>query len=554
MKLGRVALAVTLALGCATPLEKGRTAAAQGLFTDAEAHFRKAMRDPKTQKQARDELARMHAKRAQGTGDVAAAEALYHRALELVPTHDQALTGLVRLLRREKRHSDALNELDAAAKKGDCPACQRLKIVVLLELGDRELEKKNWDKALEHYTAAQKMRRQPAAAVAIANAHAGAGRFKDAATALNEARAMMAEADESLLANFYEIRRFVIDKALEQGDVDIADDARGVGLANEDPAARFALALLVADYLFDKGQPDKALERYEALFESAEGEDKKAIGKRASKIHANRATASLHAGDGAKADAALSKALGFDPEDWVLKLQRILALSGRSGARKALSGVAQVPSQTVGIAHCRAILWSLRVEEQITEGDLEGARESLKKAQRAHPDLPEVHLATARVLAETEVEGLGRPERRALLGKTSLVDYSTGIVFRYGEALSELDWVFTELGARKKTSLFTAPWVRAKTKALERRLAMKYPHKVKFREQSEPFIELVNDSPGFVKVVVTGPQDFSVDAGITANSDHGVHLPSPGIVRLKIGKKKKIFYAEPFISVRIRVN
>ena len=553
MKL-RVALAFALALGCASPLEKGRTAAAQGLFTDAEAHFRKAMRDPKTQKDARDELARMHAKRAQGTGDVAAAEALYHRALELIPTHDQALTGLVRLLRREKRHDDALRELDAAAQQGECPACQRLKVVVLLELGDRELEKKNWDAALKHYSAAQELRKQPAAAVAIANAHAGAGRFKEAATALNDARGMMAEADESLLKNFFEIRRFVIDKALAQGDVDIADDARGVGLANEDPAARFALALLVADYLFDKGQPDKALERYEALFEKAEGEDKQAIGKRASKIYANRATAALHAGDGAKADAALSKAIAFDSEDWVLKLQRILALSGRSGARKALAGIAQVPAKTVGLAHCRAILWSLRVEEQISEGDIDGARDSLKKAQKAHPDLPEVHLATARILAETEVEGLGRPEIRALLGKTSLVDYSRGTVLRYGEALSELDWVYTELGARKKTGLFTAPWVRERSKALERRLAMKYPHKVKFREQSEPFIELANEGPGFVKVVVTGPQDFSVDAGIAGNNDHGVHLPSPGLVRLKIGKKKKIFYAEPFIRVRIRVN
>lgn len=539
---------------CATTLEKARAAARTGDYALAESHYREAAENADERPTALRELATMHAERAENTQDPAQAEALFRRALELDPTHDRALTGLVRSMRRTGRLDEAETLLRTTRAARPCEACNRLEIVVLLELGERELKEERWDAALERFEAAQSMRPQPAAAVAIANAYARAGRFGEAAGALDAARAALTDADASLRASFFDVRVYVVAAALAKNDVELADRTRALVLPNEPPEKQLAAGLLVADHVLSAGDTKAAADRYVALMQipDLDEQSREKLVDRAVKIHANEATAALHAGNGEAADAALARAMELRPDDWVLELQRILALSGRSGAAKALESLAAVPTGTVGLAPTRAILLSLRVDEQLRAGDVAGAKASLAEAQKAAPDLPEVHLATARVLARSAVADLDRNDAKVLRGKGALVRYPDDIV-RYGEALGEIAFVKSELGKRRKTTLFTAPWLAKATQELENQLFPAYPHTVKFREQAEPLVVLFNGGERAIEVTITGPDEFRDRAVIAPDGLHELQPPRAGVLHFKVGRTKRVFFAEPFIEVTLEL-
>jgi tetratricopeptide (TPR) repeat protein len=539
---------------CATSLDKARTARRAGDFTVAESRYREAAEDPKQKGTALGELATMHAERAEKTQDTAQAEALFRRALELDPTHDRALTGLIRAMRRTGRLDEAEALLKSTRAAQPCEACNRLEVVVLLELGERELKAEKWEAALARFQAAQAMRPQSSAAVAIANAYARAGKYGEAADALEAARAAMKDADASLRSSYFDVRVYVVAAALDKNDLALADRTRSLSLPAEPPAKQLAGGLLVADHVFAKGDTKAAAERYVALLEIPDLDEasKEKLVDKAVKIHANEATAQLHAGNGEAADAALARAIELRPDDWVLKLQRVLALSGRSGAGKGLDSLAAVPTGTVGLPSTRAILLSLRVEEQLRAGDLTGAKASLAAAQKAEPDLPEVHLATARVLARTAVLDLDKREVKALRGKGALVRYS-GDVLLYGEALSDIDFVKAELQKRRKTTLFTAPWIAKATDDLENQLFGAYPHTVKFREQAEPLVVLFNGGDRTIDVTITGPDEYRDRAVIAPDDLHELQPPRAGVLHLKVGRSKRVFFAEPFIEVTLKL-
>jgi tetratricopeptide (TPR) repeat protein len=540
--------------GCATSLDKARTAKRTGDYADAESHYREALDDPKLETTARQELAGMHVERAADTGDPALTEALLRRALELDPAHDGALTALVRLMRRTDRLDDAKALLEETSRSRPCGACQRLQVVVLLELGEREVEAERWEAALAHFDAAQKIRRQAGSGVAIANARARAGQYAEAVAALEAVRELLVDADASRRASFFDVRAFVVAAAIEKHDLALADRARALALAGEPPGKQLALGLMVADHVLERGDTQAAAARFEALLELPDLDDagRAKLVDRATKIHANEATAHLHAGNAEAADAALARAIALRPDDWVLKLQRVVAISARSGAQKALDSLDAVPPNTVGLADTRAIVLSLRVAEQLDAGDLSGARATLARAQKTDPDLPEVHLATARVLARTAVTDFDRRELAALRGKGSLVRYR-GDVLRFGEALSEIDFVKAELAKRRKTTLFTAPWIAAATQKLENEVFAAYPHAVKFREQAEPLVVLFNGGDRTIDVTVTGPDDYADRAVIAPDDLHQLSPPRAGVLHLRIGRTKRVFFAEPFIEVTLKL-
>jgi tetratricopeptide (TPR) repeat protein len=549
--LGVVLVALT---ACATSLDKARSARQQGAWADAESLYRKSFDDPKLATTARQELASMHAKRADESKDAAAAEKLYRRALELESTHDGALTGLIRLMRRTDRLDEAKALLEQTSAAQPCEPCDRLEIVLLLELGERELEAERWDAALAYFEKAQGIRAQGGPAVAIANAYARAGQLDKAVASLEQAQPIMAQADASLRDSFFDVRLYVVAAAVDKRDLALADRARAIVLPSEPPGKQLALGIIVADHVMQRGDAKAAADRYVALLEIPDLDEagREKLIDRAVKIHANEATAQLHAGNGDAADVALSKAIELRPDDWVLKLQRVLALSGRSGARKGLDSLGAVPTGTVGLTSTRAILLSLRVEEQLASGDLAGAKASLAEAQKVEPDLPEVHLATAHVLARTVVSGVDARELQALRGKKAIVRYP-GDVLRYGEALSEIDFVKAELTKRRKTTLFTAPWIGAATEKLESQLFRVYPHNVKFREQAEPLVVLFNGGDRALDVKVVGPDDYRDRAVIAPDDLHELALPRSGVLHLEVGRNKRVFFSEPFIEVTLKL-
>lgn len=551
-RLAAAGLLLLLA-GCATALDRAKSAHTAKAYEEAEAYYAEARDNDKLAKDAKVGLALMYAERA---GDLEAsapeaAERDYRRALELDPVHDLALTGYVRLLRRQGRLPDASKLLREAAAKGDCETCDRLGIVVLIERGRAEADDELWDLAIVHYAMAQEIRATPDVALAIVHAHFSKGDLVEATAQLETASAALVPADTAWTESYGGMRASMLEAGLTAKNLEVADRLVVIGLPGEEPQLRAGLALKVADHLA-KSDTRVALPRYEALLtpESALADpDKAATRTKVARIYANLGTEKLQAGAATEADAAFSKAIEADPDDWSVKLQRIVAISARTGARPALESLTQVPKSTLGLEHTRAILLSLRVRELVAAGDLLNARIQLDDAQKANPNLPEVHLAAATLLAKTPVEGLNRRERKAALGRKSLVDYN-GQVFRYGEALAELQWIAADEAAGDK-SLFRAPWLEPAVRDLEEQLKRVYPYEVEFRTEAEPVVVFHNTSSGFIEFSLRGPEGVRDELGVAANAKRTVNFPAAGLVQFSIGRNKHVFVAENYARITL---
>jgi tetratricopeptide (TPR) repeat protein len=550
-------LGLVLASGCATTLERARTAKSRGDADEAKALYRSATSDPEQAAQARQELASLHVEEARAVEktDAAAAEALYRDALDVAPAHDHALTGLVRLLRRAGRVDDASAAIEAAEAAGDCPACHRLEVVVLLERGDRAMASKAWDTAIARYGEALAMRRQPEPALAIARAHLLAGRREGAAEALGNALPLMTTADESATRDFFDTRAALVDAALAAEEIALADRARQIQLADEPGNPAVALELKIAVRVSDKGSREDAMARYDAILErhasaavltEAQASD---VSARLADLHAARATEHLAAGKADAAEADLDRALELRPDDWEVKLQRVLVVATRSGAPAALEALTKLPPGTPGIPQVQAILESQHAIELVAAGRLDEARESLARGEKIHPDMPEVHLASAQLLSFTAPDDLGKKDLRAL-SKGGVVDYG-GEVFRYAEALGELDWARAAVKGRAADYPFQAPWFSAAATALEDRVRKAYPFAVEFSPDPEPHLQLHNERDTAIEVELDGPGGYRDAIEIDPGHKHGVTLPESGVLRLRVDGKRRTYYAEPYATVTL---
>lgn len=551
-RLAAITLAVSIA-GCATALDRAKSAHTAKAYDEAEAYYAEARDNDKLAQGAKVGLTLMYAERAGDLeqSDLKAAERDYQRALELNPVHDIALTGYVRLLRRQGRLPDASKLLREAAAKGDCETCARLGIVVLIERGRAEAEDKLWDLAIVHYAMAQEIRATPDVALAIVHAHFSKPDLAAAASEIEAAAAAIDAADTAWTESYGAMRASLLDAALSAKNLEIADRMIALPLPGVGPEVLAGLALGVADHVA-KSDTRAALPRYEALLtpESALPDaDKTATRTKVARIYANLGTEKLQAGSASEADAAFSKAIEADPNDWSVKLQRIVAISSRTGARPALQSLEQVPKSTLGLDHTRAILLSLRVRELVSAGDLLNARIQLDGAQKANPNLPEVHLAAATLLAKTPVEGLNRKQRKAALGSKSLVEYDRQVL-RYGEALAELQWIAADKAAGNK-SLFRAPWLEPAVRDLEDRLKRVYPYEVEFRTAAEPVVVFHNTSSGFIEFSLRGPEGGRDEIGLAADSKRTINFPEAGLVQFSIGRSKRFFVAESYAQITL---
>ena len=541
--------------GCATTLDKAQQAHQDGALDDAQVLYEKAAGKADTQDEATVGLAELFVLRGKRVDKAAPAkaEAHYREALALVPAHEAALTSLVRLLRREGELSRAREAIVQAEATGNCGGCKRLTLVIVLDGADQAFAAGDCAAARTLYETAQAQRAQPGVAVAIAATHLEVAAMADAETALLAAVPLMLAADVSTRDRFVAIRVVLLSAAIKAADFPRADQLVAMVLPKEPSAEKTERSLRIAHAVFEGGDAPAALERYATLL-AIEGDEalsqtlQTSVTDRMATIYAGRGTTELHAGRATEAQAELELAIALRPTDWLLKLQRILALSSRTGATPALASLKKVPAKTPGLAHTRAILLSLEVRELVSRGELELAAASLAKAQRAHPDLPEVHLAAAYVLARTPTDELEARDRKALLGRKSLVTYD-GEVFRYAEALAELSWVRSEMDDRKPDYPFTAAWLASSSDALRSSLASVYPYAVEFQPEPEPLVLLHNRGGGFIEVSVSGPDGFSDELGIPPGDTREVVPPDSGLLKLRVGRAKRVYYAEGYAKV-----
>ncbi len=554
------ALLLALALGgCATTLDKARDARNIGEFDDARALYEEAMEEQDLQATAREELAQMYVDRAQESekSNASQAEREYRQSLTVDPVYAPALTGLVRLLREDGRVEDARLAIDAARKAAPCPTCNRLELVVLLEEADAAAKAGRWQDALTGYVAAQEVRPQPQVALSIVQAHIALKAYPEAVASLQRSVPLMIEADTSASQNFVALRLQLFNHAIETADVPMADQVRALALANEAPVVLFAMELRVADHILERVDGELALARYESMLArtgegTLDGSQIEDVKTRVARIYANRGTALLNKGKSTNADWAFKKAIAIRPDDWSLKLQRVIAISESVGSKKALDSLGSVPEGTYGLETTRGIVAALRVRELVEMGELDAARTALADLQSKYGDVPEGHLVAAMVLSKSPVEDLSKRERKEAKSGKSLVTYP-GEIFRYAEALAELAWVKTAMAANsEKDKLFIAPWLGTELARVDRELQAAYPHAVEFRADPEPIVVLHNAGAGFIDVAVAG-EELEEEFGIPTGDKSQFTVPVPGLIRLRINGEKRVFVAEPYAKVTIRL-
>ncbi|MEM6289922.1 MAG: hypothetical protein AAGA54_01615 [Myxococcota bacterium] len=557
MRTFAVAFALLLA-GCATTLDKARDARGLGEYEEARVLYEEAMTEADMRDTARDELAQMYVDKAANleASSPQGAEKEYRQALTVDPVYPDALTGLVRLLRGQGRIRDARLAIDGARKQAACPTCNRLELVLILEEADLAASEGRWNDALAGYKQAQDVRPQPVVALQIVQAHLALNAKSDAVVALQSAVPQMVEADASAVQTFGALRLELFNDALDRNDVPVADQVRALALANEARAPLFAMEMRVANHLMDKVDVGLALARYEGMLartgeKALTATESDEVKTRVARVYANRGTKLLNEGKSNNADWAFKKAIEIRPDDWSLKLQRVIAISESVGSQKATQSLSGVPEGTYGLDITRGILASLRVRELLDMNEFAAAQNALAELQAKHGDVPEGHLVAAMVLAKTPFDGLSRKERKAALSGKSMTSYP-GEVYRYAEALAELAWVKTALAATDKDKLFIAPWLGTELARVDAELRSAYPHAVEFRADPEPVLVLHNTGGAYLDVLIRG-EELVEEMGIPANDRLEITVPYPGLLNLSVNGEKRVFVAEPYSKVTLRL-
>jgi hypothetical protein len=227
-----------------------------------------------------------------------------------------------------------------------------------------------------------------------------------------------------------------------------------------------------------------------------------------------------------------------------------LVIAGRDGAAAARAALAKL-DQAEGNDRkvVEAILASLEAMRLAEAGKLGDARAQLERAQQAHADTPEVHIAAAVVLAASPLTDLSKSEI-AELKRTGLVKYPDAAPRRVGEALSELDWSRQQRRGLGTTYAFQGPGVERTMESLEEQLRAFYPYAVEFQPDPVTTFAFKNESPRKIDVEVDA-EGFERSIEVKPQQTQTIRLPEAGLVKLRHGKVSGTFVAEPYTKVHV---
>src|SRR5690606_33944481 len=343
----------------------------------------------------------------------------------------------------------------------------------LISRGDARIQAQDWAGAEADYSEAMAILPDTAVALALVRARLGQENLGGAAEALQQAADLISAADSRSRQYFLELRRHIVLTAVAAGDVATADrllDLAPPGVTGDE---QLGLAVEVAMEFRKKGEPDAALQRMGALVDAAESgaipltdQRKAELRVQVATLHAARAALRLTRGELDGAEKDLERALALNPRDPALQLQKVLILAGRGKFDEAKAALRGIGIGTQGHAEVEAVLLALEVDRLLAAGKTRDARAVLDRAQAQAPDLPEVHVAMAQMLAVTPVDDLSRSEV-AEVAKNGLVAYPEGKIVRVGEALSELDWSKQQLTGLGATYPYRGPDTRQRIETLE---------------------------------------------------------------------------------------
>jgi tetratricopeptide (TPR) repeat protein len=550
------------ATGCSSKVDEARLAYAdgEGDLDEAERLYREAMKDAGWEELARDELFDMfmiEAEKAAEAGKHKRAEEAYRKAVELKPEDNEALTGLIEALQDLMRFDEALAEARKGAEVG-CRNCRRLMAVLLIRRADQQMQAGNWADAEQDYVDAYAVLPDAAVALGIVRARYANKKVEGAGKALMDASDLIGATDLQARQQFLELRRAVVLMALESDNVPLADELLDRAPPGVGPETQLGLAMEVAMALRKQGKPDVALSRMMALVDAAAqgklritDEQIAQLRDKVATLYAARAAKSLTEGDAAAADKDLAKALEIKPKDPGLALQKVLITAGKGNLTKAQSELSRLSASAKGHGQVKAILAAMRAYELIDEGKYKDARKELQRAEASANDLPEVHIATAQLLAETPVSGLSQSELSEVR-KKGLVPYPDGKVNRVGEALSELDWSRQQIRGLGVTYPYRAPGTTARIDKLESSIKKYFPYTVKFQRDPTTVLILSNPGSATLEVELSGAENAD-SAEIPAGGKVKMTVEKPGFLRLSYRGTSAALVAEPYTEMELKL-
>lgn len=571
---GRVGLSalcagLLLALGCATPLDKGRTAWADGAgdWAEAEPFYKEAVAKQNDESEvASEELYEIYMQLAAANkkDKPKRAEEQYRAALELQPGSAEARTGLIRLLMTLYRYEEAFALANEGATSGKCPGCKRLLAVMLIEGGDQRAEASDWPGAEASYAAAMDLLPDASIALGLTRARIGQKKPVEAAESLKAAAAMIDQDDVQGRQRFLDLRKDLVTVALETGQAELADHVLDVAPKGVGSTEQLGLMIDVSMQLTAAGKADEALARMQALaLAASEGklalsdEQKADLLVRVALVFGARANQRLAAGDAAAASADLDEALKLVPGEPTITMQKALVFATQGDLTAARAEMGKLPRKTPGYRQADSILYALEVDKAVAAGKIAAAVDLVDYGKRADPNTPEIRIAAAQVLLASAWEGDMLKKQAKELRSIGLVSYpkGKGKPMRTGEALAELDFARQAHESQDKLFPFRDPGRLARLDATLAKAKEHYPLPVTYVAEPKAVIVVKNTGAAPLEVLAEGPRFFRKKKKLAPGEAEEIEMAKPGLLTFTLDpgetEQRLMFIAEPFTKVEI---
>jgi Tfp pilus assembly protein PilF len=524
-------VAVLSGTGCGGSLTRAQDALAIGDEANAEKHLRKAVKSSATQAEASVLLAVIVAKR----GDELAAdqpkesEVQYREALGLDPRNEAARVGLARLLLKRGFTQEA-NEL--LAMKG-CKACTRLTAMMVHQNAEAAFVAGDIPGARALYQQAFADGKDPLAALGVVRTFLAPGHIdlQQAAEALTSASKLIAGGQVEAEQQFQALRAQLLDAAAVAHNTDMIEAVFQIKtyVLQEEP--EFDLRFRVSQTQFRNGDSDAAIERITTMLETSgqyiDPTQREVWNAALVVMYGARAAQHLQAGDPVAAVKDIGAGLKIDPNNSRLKLQQALAIAGNGRLDLAFTEIDKV-ANSQDKTEVQAILYALRTLEELDAGKMAKVYESLDKAQRLGPNLPEVLLARACVLAESRNEDIKKADDLQDVRKLSGFSWPGGRINQYASALATLDRARRAVKEQGVLHPFRGPGFEARATALKEKLAF-YPYKVQWHSGGGAMLELASEN-GQKSAEYRGPRYLKGSAVASPGFPAEIPVKEPGIV------------------------
>ncbi|MDC0671836.1 tetratricopeptide repeat protein [Nannocystis radixulma] len=551
-------LAASTFVACASSLDKARVARNAHDDVRAEQYLRKSMAsDPEDRAAAQKELASLKFAQAQTKAkqDPAGAEKLVRESLTLAPGDEKAVDLLGRVIAAQGRLDEAIGVLGEGEQGKPCDMCKRYLSVLLLERAGKREAAKDFEGARADYSRATDLIPDAATALAVARISEQLGDFEGMTRAAELAVPLIRADDTAAQNEFLGIRERTVLAAAGRGDVTLADRWLNFFPPGAGGDGWYVLQLRLAQELYRQKKVEVAIGRARHMLgpthtDTLPANRKSEFQRFLADIYRLQGVGFLREGKLVEADDNFRMAMEFAPTDDKIKLLRALAIAGNKEIGRAIQVVNALPKETKGHAEVLAILESMQVADRLADGDVEGAKAALARAQAASAETPEVHVAMAEMLVITPAAGINKGIVRQLK-KSGIIKYPNDEVNRYGEALSELAWAREQARGLGEGYLFRGPGIDTRMANLDRQLRAFYPFAVEFNADSTAILKIRFKSGAAGEVGVKtdeGEQAVRVPAG---SEGAEVVLRQPGLTYFRINGKVSSFVTEPYTRVTI---